>query len=230
MWYNVSENKVKSEPDPLLKTSVTMKGMIVIKGIKNIRKFHYNAPVILTFAFLALFILLLGVWTKKSSTMLFFSVYRSSMSDFSFYIRLFGHALGHTNYEHFFNNFLFILLIGPMLEEKYGSKNMIVMILLTAFITGVLHIILFDSTVLLGASGIVLMLIILSSFVNLKKDSIPITFVFVIVIFIGKEIYDGVFIQDNISQITHIIGGICGGFFGYIMNKDKIKEDPSTIE
>ncbi|MFZ5969344.1 MAG: rhomboid family intramembrane serine protease [Bacillota bacterium] len=191
---------------------------------KYLKKIHYNAPVILTFTFLSLFVLFLGIFTEDRSTGLLFSVYRGSMTDFFSYIRLFGHVLGHSDYEHFFNNFLLILLVGPMLEEKYGSKNMMRMIALTAVITGVLHIVFFGSTVLLGASGVVFMLIVLSSFANTKKDSIPLTLIFVMVIFVGKEIYDGLFSQDNISQITHIIGGFCGGFFGYRMNKEKVKE------
>ncbi|MTI79258.1 MAG: rhomboid family intramembrane serine protease [Firmicutes bacterium] len=194
--------------------------------IKPFKKIHYNAPVILTFTFLSFFILVLGELTNDFSTRLFFSVYKSSMSDFFFYIRLVGHVLGHINYEHFFSNFLLILLIGPMLEEKYGSKNMILMIVFTAIISGVLHILFFDSNALLGASGVVFMLILLSSFVNIKKDSIPLTLILVIIIFIGKELYNGLLAQDNISQITHIVGGFCGGVFGYMMhNKEKVIEE-----
>ena len=41
----------------------------------------------------------------------------------------------------FVNNFLYILLIGPMIEEKYGSKNLTIMILVTAIITGIINMI-----------------------------------------------------------------------------------------
>ena len=37
------------------------------------------------------------------------------------------------------NNFLYILLIGPMIEEKYGSRNLIIMIALEALITGIIN-------------------------------------------------------------------------------------------
>jgi membrane associated rhomboid family serine protease len=196
------------------------------KLLKLFKKIHYNAPVILTFTGLSLFILFLGALTNDVSTRLFFSVYRGALTDFFFYIRLFGHVLGHINYEHFFNNFLLILILGPMLEEKYGSKNMIFMIGITAFITGILHILFFGTYALLGASGVVFMLILLSSFTNTKKDSIPLTLIVVVIIFIGKEIYKGLLTQDNISQITHIIGGFCGGVFGYVINnKDKVIEE-----
>lgn len=42
-----------------------------------------------------------------------------------FYVRLFGHVLGHASWDHFTGNILLILVIGPMIEEKYGSKKII---------------------------------------------------------------------------------------------------------
>ena len=199
-------------------TTYMAKDQIRQGGRKMIKKIQYNAPVVLTFTLLAVGVFLLGEFTKMSSTQLMFSVYRSSLKDPLFYIRLFGHVLGHANWEHFFNNFIMILLVGPMLEEKYSSKNMLLMILVTAFITGIINI-LFFKTALLGASGIVFMMILLSSFVNLKRGKIPLTFIVIVAIFIGKEIMEHFTAVDNISQLTHIIGGLCGGIFGYRMDK-----------
>ncbi|NLK22286.1 MAG: rhomboid family intramembrane serine protease [Epulopiscium sp.] len=189
------------------------------------KKIHYNAPIILTFTVLSFAALLLGQWTKMFTTSLLFSVYRSSPKSFFFYIRLFGHILGHANWEHFINNFLLILLIGPILEEKYGSRNILFMILFTAFITGIINIMFFNSA-LLGASGIVFMLILLSSFANIQEGTIPLTLILVVIIFMGKEIMNGLFAKDQISQLTHIIGGLCGGIFGYKINTPK-KESSS---
>lgn len=183
-----------------------------------LNKIQYNSPVILTFAFISFIALLLGIFTNMFTTRLLFSVYRSSYTDPFSYARIFGHILGHANWQHFINNFLIILLVGPMLEEKYGSKNMLYMILITAVITGILNILLFK-TALLGASGVVFMLILLSSFANMEKGKIPLTMIVVVIIFIGKEIMQGMFSQDNISQLTHIAGGICGGIFGYFYDK-----------
>ncbi len=190
------------------------------------RRFHYNSPVILTMTILSFGALLLGYATDFKSTALLFSVYRGSFTDIFFYFRLIGHVLGHADWGHFINNFLLILLLGPMLEEKYGSKNIISMILATALITGVLNIILFNSA-LLGASGIVFMLIVLSSFANTRQGTIPITLILVIVIFIGREIMDGLLTKDNISQLTHIIGGLCGAIFGMSMTRSRKEKRPT---
>jgi membrane associated rhomboid family serine protease len=114
-----------------------------------------------------------------------------------------------------------------MLEEKYGSKRMIIMIVTTAFITGILFIIISGNR-LLGASGIVFMLILLSSFVNLQKGRIPVTLILVAIIYIGreflvagKELLSDETGRDNISQLAHLVGGICGGVFGFVLDKHK---------
>lgn len=130
---------------------------------------------------------------------------------------LFSHVLGHANWGHLLGNLTFILLVGPIVEEKYGSKRLLTMILLTALITGLLNVLFFNSG-LLGASGVVFMLILLSSFTNVRSGEIPLTFIVVALLFIGKEILDSVQ-NDNISQFAHIIGGICGSVFGFKASK-----------
>ena len=177
-------------------------------------RINYNSPVILSFALLSLGTLGLGMLTNQVSTMMLFSVYPGSPSDVLFYFRLFGHVLGHASWEHYVNNFLLILIIGPMLEEKYGSEKMLIMILITAFVTGLASIIV-SNNALLGASGIVFMLILLSSFANFQKGKIPLTLILVVIIYVGREVMNGILVKDNISQFAHIIGGICGGTFGF---------------
>lgn len=184
------------------------------------KRIHYNSPVILTYAFLSLVVLIIGNITDMVSTRLLFSVYRGNLTDVFFYIRLFGHVLGHADWEHFVNNFLIILLVGPMLEMKYGSKNMFYMIMITALTTGILNVVFFD-TALLGASGVAFMLIILSSFVNIRKGSIPLTLILTASLYIGREVVAGLTENDNISQFTHIAGGICGCVFGFTLRSDR---------
>ncbi len=166
--------------------------------------------------------LLLGYLTKGSSTYTLFSVYRSSLLNPLTYIRLIGHVFGHANWQHFIGNIMLILVVGPLLEEKYGSSNMIVVILSTALVTGIVNIILFPHIRLLGASGVVFALILLSSFTSIKDGSIPMTFILVAVVYIGGQIYNGLFVHDNVSNLTHIIGGIIGASLGYVMNKNKM--------
>ncbi len=180
-------------------------------------RIKYNSPVILTFSLVSLLVLLLNQITNGYANLYLFSVYKSPLSDPLYYFRLFGHSLGHADFSHYFNNFVLILLIGPMLEEKYGSRRLLIMMVTTALITGLLNAMLFN-TMLLGASGIVFMLMILSSFVNLEEGKIPLTLILAVCVFIGREISDGMFKTDNISHLTHIVGGVCGAIMGFLIN------------
>ena len=182
--------------------------------MKIINYIQYNSIIILTFFFISLITLILNYITKGKSNDLFFSSYRSSLLNPLTYIRLFTNIFGHANFKHFTNNFLYILLIGPMIEEKYGSINLIMMIFTTAIITGIINFIISKNKIL-GASGIVYMLIILSSFVNIQSGKIPITLILIFIFYIINEIIDGMFKKDNISHIGHLIGAVCGCIFGF---------------
>ena len=182
----------------------------------------FNAPVVLGFTFICVGVLILDMITGGASTKSFFCVYRSSLLSPFTYIRFFGHVLGHAGWEHFFGNIMMILVVGPLLEEKYGSSNILFVILATAFVTGVINFIFFPHVQLLGASGVVFAFILLASMTSIKEGKIPLTFILVAVIYIGKQVYDGIFVQDNVSNLTHIIGGIVGSSLGYIMNKGKM--------
>lgn len=184
-------------------------------------KISFNSPVILTFTLLCLIALLLDGVTKGASTTMAFSVYRSSLFHPLTYIRFIGHVFGHAGWSHLLGNIMLILVVGPLLEEKYGSSNMVFVILSTALATGIINFICFPNVQLLGASGVVFALILLSSFTSVQSGSIPLTFLLVAFLYIGEQVYQGIFIRDNISNLTHIIGGIVGAWLGYILNQNK---------
>ena len=177
--------------------------------------FGYNSILILTFFFASFIVLMLKYITLGKSNDILFSTYRSSLYYPLTYIRMFTHVLGHSDWKHFSNNFLYILLVGPMIEEKYGTYNLLIMILITAGVTGIINHIL-GRKKLLGASGIVFMLIIMSSFVNIQAKKIPITLVLIFIFYIVNEILDGMFKKDKVSHMGHIIGAICGTIFGFL--------------
>ena len=139
------------------------KELALTKHAKFRISFQYNSPVVLTFFLLSLGALALDGATGGWTTTHLFCVYRSSLKDPLFYLRLFGHVLGHADLEHFLSNMLLFLVVGPPMEEKYGSVPLLQAIVLTAFVSGVLQCILFPGVALLGASGIVFMLIMLAS-------------------------------------------------------------------
>ncbi|MBQ1306301.1 MAG: rhomboid family intramembrane serine protease [Erysipelotrichales bacterium] len=173
------------------------------------RKISWNSPVILWFVFICTAALGLNYLTGGKSNRLVFEVYRSSLKDPLFYVRLFGHIFGHVNFAHFANNMMYILLLGPIVEEKYGSKNLVLLMAVTAVVTGLVQVLLFPRTALLGASGIVFLLIMMSAVVGEGKD-IPLTLILVVVVYFGNQIAEGLVEADKVSQLTHIIGGVIG--------------------
>lgn len=179
----------------------------------------FNSPVILSFVGVCLLALILDKITGGISTLKLFSVYRSSFLNPLTYVRLIGHIFGHAGWSHFINNIMMILILGPMLEEKYGSKDILLVILITAVVTGEFHMIFSPFTRLLGASGVVFAFILLSSLTSFDDGGIPVTFILVAVIYIGEQIYQLIAITSNVSNITHIIGGAVGATFGFVSNK-----------
>ena len=133
-----------------------------------------------------------------------------------------GHVFGHANWEHFIGNIMLILVVGPLLEEKYGTSNLIFVMLTTALVTGIVNYIFFPHVQLLGASGVVFAFILLSPFTSVKEGTVPVTLVLVALIYIGGQIYEGVFVQNQVSNLTHILGGVVGAGLGYVMHKNKM--------
>ena len=185
------------------------------------KRIQYNSPVILTFFFLSLAALVLDRLTGGWTTLHLFSVYRSPVSPL-FFVRLLGHVLGHAGWDHFLGNMLLLLVVGPPLEEKYGSSTLLVGIVLTAAVSGLLQCIFFPGTALLGASGIVFMLIMLSSLAGMKSGSIPVTLILVAVLYLGQEVYSILFVQDNVANFMHLVGGACGTAFGFLAARKKL--------
>ena len=187
--------------------------------MKKKLRITFNAPLVLGFALACLAATLLGQVTGNSSTRSLFSTYRTSFGDPLMYIRLFTHVLGHADFSHLIGNMAYILLLGPGLEEKYGWKKLLAVVLVTAVITGVIHDLLFPYTALLGASGVVFAFILLTSFTEFREGEVPLTFILVAVIYLGQQVWDAVAVRDNVSNLSHIIGGLVGGGAGYLLNR-----------
>lgn len=182
-------------------------------------KITYNAPVVLSFIFICLLATGLNYITNGASNRAVFMTYHSSLKSPITYVRFVTYVLGHANWEHFIGNASYLLLLGPVLEEKYGSVKLLEIMGITAVVTSIIHYICFPNIALYGASGIVFAFILLISFTDFKDGEIPLTFILVAIFFIGQQIWEGIFVKDNVSQFAHIIGGIVGAVIGYLGNK-----------
>ncbi|MCC8139035.1 MAG: rhomboid family intramembrane serine protease [Lachnospiraceae bacterium] len=181
----------------------------------------FNSPVVLSIVAISFVATLLNELTGGVSNMLLFMTYRSSLLSPLTWLRMFTHIFGHSGWTHLIGNMSYLLLLGPMLEEKYSSQTLAAIVAITAVVTSLVNCLLFPNVALCGASGVVFAFILLSSFTNFREGEIPLTFILVAVFFIGQQVYEGITVQDNISNMAHIVGGIVGSVLGYHLNRGK---------
>ncbi len=188
---------------------------------KSRLKLTYNSPVILTFSIICLVTLLIDMLTQGGSNRLLFVCYgHANLLDPLTYLRMFSYVFGHASFAHFAGNITMLLLVGPIVEQHYGSWNTVIMMAVTALAGGLLNMFFFD-TGILGASGLVFLMIILSAFTSMKKGEIPLTLILIAAIYLGQEIYSGIAVNDNISHFGHLCGGVSGIGFGIAFHKKK---------
>ena len=185
------------------------------KGVRIV----LNAPAVLAFSAICLVVTVLGIMTGGQITWRYFMTYRSSLADPLTYFRAFSYVFGHSGWSHFLGNISYILLLGPMLEEKYGSRRIVGVIAITALVTSVVNAVFFPGSGISGASGVVFAFILLTSFTEFKAGEIPLTFILVAGIYIGQELINGLTAIDNVSQLGHILGGVTGAVVGYAWNR-----------
>lgn len=182
-------------------------------------KLKFNAPVILTFALLCLAVILYSEFTGYKN-ITWFVTRRAPLTDPQTWITMVTYVLGHQSWDHFLSNMMLLLLTGPVVEERYGPKYTIIIILTTAVATAFANMAV-TTNGLIGCSGVVFAFIILCSMTSFKKGEIPITMILVVVLYLGQEIMTAVMAHDNISQMAHIMGGMAGAAFGFFLADPK---------
>ena len=90
-------------------------------------KIVFNAPVILGFVFACFIVQLFNTISSGRTGEILFMTYHSSLKNPLTYIRFFTHVLGHNGWEHLISNMVYVLLLGPLLEEKYAEDKEYVM-------------------------------------------------------------------------------------------------------
>ena len=173
------------------------------------------------FALLSLLALGLGKLTDGWTTQNLFCVYRSPLTDWLTYPRFFLHVLGHPDFAAYCSNIVMLLVVGPTAEERFGGKRILLAIALTALVTGLVLWFFFPNSALMGASGVVFMLIVLASFAGMRTGTIPLTLILVLILYLGSEIFQAVTGTAGLAQLTHIAGGVLGMIFGFTWSRGK---------
>ncbi len=172
----------------------------------------FNAPFTLWFSFIASAFLLLQVFLNAQFSFIVLDG-QFNFTEWTDYVSLVGYIFGHANWAHYLGNFSIILLVGPVLEKQLGAKTLAIYVLITTLVTAIFHILFWDHG-LIGASGITFMMIVLVSLVGRKGNEIPLTFILIFLLFVGKEFLSA-FQDDKVSQFAHIAGGAMGVVLGY---------------
>ena len=189
----------------------------------------YNAPVTLTFVVICTVIMLLDtyVFDRHLAAALFIipgGKYSSHPFDWKApldYFRLFSHVFGHADWQHLISNMSLVLLLGPIIESRYGSRVLALVITITALVTGVINACLITHPEM-GASSVVFMMIMLASFTSFAKNEIPLSFILVFILYIGGQFFNFGTLQHNgISVAAHIAGGLCGSLFAFLLTPQK---------
>jgi len=141
--------------------------------------------------------------------------------------QMFSYILGHSSWDHLLGNTSQILILGNIIEEKFGSIKLAKMILITAltgscatFLVNAFNVHLrglnYGYTVR-GASGIVYSFWVLASVVGNKSGKIPLELLIVLSIILTSSVFNFYWYPStNISHMGHVIGGITGGVLGLI--------------
>lgn len=174
-------------------------------------KLDYNSPVILTFALGS--VIATALLEQVSDHWLIFFAADGHFDAPLDFLNVITYVFGHGSWSHLLGNMILLLLIGPVIEERHSSFGTLLMIVVTALLTGVLNNLFFD-TGLLGSSGIVFMMIVLISFSNVKRGRIPVTFILIAILYLGREVFASFQLDDSVSQFAHIVGGVLGAVFG----------------
>lgn len=132
------------------------------------------------------------------------------------WLRLLTWPFVHANTAHLLGNLMFFLLLAPNLERKQGPLEFLFCLGLTSVIIGVGHLLFGSATTsLIGASGWVFMLILLSTFTTGEAGTLTVPTILVAVLYGWQEI-SAAFTPNQVSQFAHLLGGVCGLVFGLL--------------
>jgi len=178
-------------------------------------KLDFNAPLTLSMTLLAA--ATLAVTSAMGGLPRWLVASAPNPADAQYALGLVLYPLAHANVAHLCGNLALLLLLGPVVEERYGSLPLLLWFAITSVVIGLAHT-LFFSGGLVGASGLVFFCVMLSSAGALKAGRVPVTLLLVALVYLGQEISSALE-PDDVSQMAHVLGGVCGVVAGLFMKR-----------
>ncbi|MGN0728108.1 rhomboid family intramembrane serine protease [Treponema sp.] len=196
---------------------------------KNSLRAVFDSPVILVFTAVSAAFFIFDAFSSINISGLLFECH-GAKSDPAFnfksaadYARMIFYPLGFSGRPQFFMSMAFLLLLGPLLEERYGSLMLSLMLFITSLVGGVLTACLSPFSIM-GAGGIVFMLVILSVLQSFIKKQVPFSWIFVFILFISFELTAVPasenfpdFLNKSVPVFIQLASGICGSLFGFFV-------------
>lgn len=180
-------------------------------------RLRFNAPVTFSFALAATLVLAIDRFAAAGFISAFFTAPGANFdpSSVAHYLGVLTFTLGHQDWSHLWNNFLVIILLGPILEEKYEPKAFGIMVAVTTLVAGTFNILL-KQPPLVGSSALAFMMIMLVSFARSRPGEVPVSFLLVFILYLLSELTRLSTGDGQISTSAHIVGGLCGVLFGFM--------------
>ena len=194
------------------------------KKFKLNLKVSYDAPVTLTFVIVCAVLFLLNSFVIKDGALLKVLaspttqagslpfIVKQPVSYVRLLLYIFGTGVEAGAGSVLITNLILIMLLGPAMEERYGSVIIGIMIFVSALFAGVLNAC-FCTDSLIGAVPVVSMMIFLNAFMSFSKKTFPLSFAAVVVLFVFLEIFSG---AGAVKIIICIAGGLCGSLFAFL--------------
>ena len=209
-----------------------------------VKKFYWSAPVVTVYAAICLMVMIvytalpedlargMMTWFRLPSHDYLEVIEKSKeflLKDASFdylelrkYLSFLTNAFGHANWGHFNGNLALLILVGMQTEQHYGSLRVFALAIFTALAISIIQFF-FVGVALIGASGVIFLLIALSFFADYDDERIPVESIFLGIYFVGREAIRS-FSGDEVSQLAHLIGLVIGIVYGYLFSNGVAKK------
>ena len=183
-------------------------------------KFSYDSPVALSFAIITVLVYLLNTLVLKGKIDSFFYAPTAASGEFAFnfkeaasYLRLVLYQFGYFDLYFLFRDLIIILLLGQILEERYGSVIMGLMMFFSSLFSGVLNAC-FCTGKIYGAASIVIMMVFLNTLTSISKKNVSILSVATIALVVCSEFFTKS--HGFLGVIVSVAGGLCGSLFAFL--------------
>lgn len=144
------------------------------------------------------------------------------------WVQLVSWPFVHAGTTHLLSNMMLFLLLSPNLERQQGWAEYLFCLATTSVLIGVAHLAFgAGGTALIGSSGWVFMMILLTTFVGGQPGTIAVPTLIVAGLYAWQEIRAALN-PDQVSHFAHLLGGVCGVAFGLLGSGDRQGREPAA--